>query len=106
MQVGYGAGSIITIIAPFVVFFLGITNTLQTLFLVFLLFGLWTLVATFAVVKKEERRYYLSWGLLLAGISSLFVISIAYAIALILVVLIVIVLITLSKRNAVTIPKE
>ena len=99
MQIGYGAGALVTILLPFVFLFLGITSILQTLFLVFLLYGLWTLVATFTMVKKAERNYYLSWGLILTGASSFFVTSFAYAIAIVLVLIIVSILITYTRRG-------
>ena len=98
MRIGYGAGAVIAILVPFVVYFLGIINLLQTFFLVFLLFGLWTLLATFTMIKSDQRNFYLSWGLLFAGVSFVFVIPIRYAIALIIVVVIVVILISYSKR--------
>lgn len=101
MRLAYGEGVIIAILAPIIVFLLGIgkITPLQTLFLIFLLFGLWTLIAAFTLMAQKDRIYYFTWGLILASISSAFITHIQYAIALILLAIVVSLLVNVATRR-------
>jgi hypothetical protein len=96
-RISYGAGAIIAILAPFVIYFLKLQDLGLTFFEVFALLGLWTLVCSFFF--DEERKMYLVIGILLAFISSVFVISITYAIALIIVAVIIDVVVVSATRD-------
>jgi len=102
LRLAYGEGVVIAILAPIIVFLLGIgkITALQTLFLIFLLFGVWTLIAAFTLVGQKDRIYYFSWGLILASISSAFITHIEYAIALILLAIVVSLLVNVATRKS------
>ncbi len=100
MRVAYGEGIIVAIILPFVFLLVGLINLDDTLFLVLLLFGLWTFLSAFLLARASERNFYITWGLVLACLSTVFIISIGYAIALVLVAIIAAVVINISTRKA------
>jgi hypothetical protein len=95
-----GAGVIIAVLAPFVVYFLGIghQNLFLTFFEIFLLVGIWIIVSAFFL--RAERAMYLIIGILFALISSAFIIPITYAIALILVGIIAAVIVGSTMRKS------
>ena len=88
VRIAYGEGVVIALLLPLVFFLIGLTNLYFALFLIVLLLGLWTIVSSFLLARREELKVYLTWGLILSCASSIFVVSIAYAIALILVAII------------------
>jgi hypothetical protein len=100
MRLAYGEGVIIALLAPFVVYLFGKISILQTLFSVFALLGIWTLVSAFLLMAVKERIYYLSWGLILLGISSAFIVHIQYAIGFILIAIIAALLINVATRKS------
>ncbi len=102
MRLAYGEGVIIAILAPFIVYLLGLgkITILQTFFSIFALVGLWTLLSAFMLMAEKDRIYYITWGLILTGFSSLFIIRIAYAIALILIAIIAALLINVATRKS------
>jgi len=100
MRVAYGEGVIVAILLPFVLLLLKLVNLDDTLFLVLLLFGLWTLVAALVLVRETERNFYSIWGLVLSCLSSAFVIPITYAAALVLIAIIAGVFINVSTRSS------
>jgi len=99
MRIAYGEGGVVAILLPFVLLFLGLLTALMTFFLIFFLFGVWSLVSSFVLAKKEERNIYLTWGLILSCASTIFVISISYAIALILIAIIASLFIFVATRE-------
>jgi len=99
MRIAYGEGAVVAILLPFVLLFLGLVTTSVTLFLIFLFFGVWSLVSSFVLAKKDERNIYLAWGLVLSCASTIFVISISYAIALTLIAIIASLFIFVAKRE-------
>jgi hypothetical protein len=99
MRIAYGEGIVVAILLPVVLFLFGLVRIYFSLFLIVLLFGLWTIVASFLLVRREELRPYLTWGLILSCASSIFVISLAYAIAIILVGVIASVFVFVTGRK-------
>jgi hypothetical protein len=85
MRIAYGEGIVVAILLPIVLYLFHLVPVYYALFLVVLLFGLWTIVSSFLLVGREELKVYLIWGLILSCASSIFVISIAYALGLILI---------------------
>ena len=81
----YGEGVVVAVLVPFVLLFLGLVSLSVTLFLFLLLLGVWTLISAFLLAKKAEKNFFLTWGLILACASTIFVIPVSYAIALILI---------------------
>jgi hypothetical protein len=99
MRLAYGEGVIIAVLAPLVVLLIGKITVLQSLFAIFALMGLWTLVSAFILMAEKERMYYLAWGLILASFSSAFIAPLQYAAALILVAIIAALLINVATRK-------
>ena len=94
----YGEGSAITLIAPFIALLLDLLKLNQTLFLSLFLFGMWTVAYAFAFADNGQRFYYLSWGLIVTVISSVFMTSLNYSAALILIAVIALILYSASQR--------
>lgn len=88
MRIAYGEGVVVVLLASFVFYFLGIVSITHAAFLSILLLGIWTLIASFALVTKEELKVYFAWGLVIASISTFLVISIRYAIAILFIAVI------------------
>jgi len=101
MRLAYGEGVLVAILVPFIVYLLGIGRfTLpETLFSVFALVGLWTVISAFVLMRERDRVYYFTWGLIILSISSAFVVHIQYAIALILIAIIVALLYNVATRD-------
>lgn len=101
MRLAYGEGVIFSILVPFVLYLFGIgrITILETLFSVFALIGLWTIISAFLLMGQLDRIYYLSWGLVILSISSAFIVHLQYAIGLILIALIVSLLLNIAMRK-------
>jgi hypothetical protein len=100
LRVSLGAGIIIAVLAPFVVYLLGIghQNLFFTFFEIFLLVGIWIIISSFYL--SEARAMYLIIGILLALISSAFVVPLTYAAALILIGVIAAVIVGSTMRKS------
>ncbi len=101
----YGEGIVVAILLPFILLLFGIIKLPDTLFLVLLLFGVWTIVSAFTFARYEERNFFLTWGLIISCTSTIFVIYIGYAIGLILVAIVASVFLYVSTRKT-TSPKQ
>jgi len=99
LRLAYGEGVLVAILAPFIVLLFGKITVLQTFFAVFLLLGLWTLVSAFLLMAVKDRIFYITWGLILSGISSAFIIHIQYAVAFILIAILAALVINVATRR-------
>jgi hypothetical protein len=99
LKLAYGEGVILAVLAPVVVLLLGVLTLSQTVFLIFLLAGVWTIVSAFAFGKSSERMFYIAWGLVLASIASFFVLKLQYAVAIVVLVVIASVLLNVASRG-------
>ena len=99
MRIAYGEGAVVAILLPFVLLFLGLVTLSVTFFLIFLFMGVWSLVSSFVLARKDERNFYLTWGLILSCASTIFVLAVSYAIALILIAIIASLFIFVSTRK-------
>jgi len=99
MRLAYGEGFLVAILAPVVVYLFGQVNPKDTFFLIFLLTGAWTIFYSFVFLKQNERIYYLSWGLVLASVSTAFVALFQYALALILVAIIAVIFVNAATKR-------
>jgi hypothetical protein len=100
MRITYGEGVVVAILLPFVLLLLGLVRFSACLFLILLLFGVWTIVSAFALAIPEERNFYIMWGIILSCASTIFVIPVSYAIALILIAIIASVFLYVSTRKS------
>jgi hypothetical protein len=107
MKIAYGEGMILAILVPVVIYLLGVLSLPRTFFLFFVLAGAWTIVSAFAFGKNAERILYVAWGLILASLSSYFVIQLQYAVALTILAMIASILLSISfRRNNSTKPRD
>ena len=97
MRISLGAGIIVAILAPFVVYFLRFQSVYLTFFEIFLLLGAWIIISS--SFFPQERTMYLIVGILLGVISSVFIIPITYAAALVLVGIIAAVIVASTTRK-------
>lgn len=95
----FGEVAAILIIAPFIALLVGILDLRYTLFLSVILFALWTLISGLALVDSRQKIYYISWGLLVASLSTGLIAPPQYAAALILASVIIIILYAALSRN-------
>lgn len=99
-RIEYGEGVVVVLLLPFVFYFLRLISILNAAFASILLLGVWTMISSFVIMGKEELRVYFAWGLVIASISSFFVVSATYAVAILLIAIIVSVLLFVSGRKA------
>ncbi|MDG6994454.1 MAG: hypothetical protein JRN52_00910 [Nitrososphaerota archaeon] len=99
MRLVYGEGAIVAILAPVVVYLVGIISVTQMLFLSIVLFGLWTIASAILFASGREKLYYFAWGLVIASVSTAFVIQLAYSAALVLISIIAVIIYSASQRK-------
>lgn len=94
LKLGYGAGILIVVLLSMAAFLIGVIDFLQTISLILLLGGLWTVVAAFTIFDVSERSFYLGWGVVAAALSTFSVFNNAnYTIALLLIAIVALILI-------------
>ena len=93
MKVGTWVGSLIAILLAVVVYLLGLVDLKGMLSLMFLLVGLWTLIAAFTLVDPKDRYYYTGWGVVIAFLSLFNFIPVNYTIALLILAIIALIII-------------
>jgi phage-related holin len=93
MKPGWGVGIIVAILLSVAVWLFGIVNLAGMVSMVLLLCGLWTLVASFAIVELKDRSYYMGWGVVIAALSLFDFIPFNYTIALILMAIVALIII-------------
>ena len=100
MRLAYGEGIILAVLAPFVVYLFSKITIFETLFSVFALVGMWTLISAFILMGERERIFYLTWGLIVLSISSAFITKLQYAVGFVLIAIIAALLINVSTRKS------
>lgn len=93
--IGVGVAVLISLAVYFFDFF-GTFTTLQAVeqmfSTIFLLVGIWTLVAAFAIVDVKDRTFFALWGVILSCVSLFAYVPANYAIGILLVALVVLIL--------------
>ena len=98
MRISVGAGVLVAILAPLVIYFLGLESIFYALFEILLLVGAWLVISSYNV-PQDERMMHLVVGLVVAPISLVFVVPITYAIAAILIMVIIAVVVVSSSKK-------
>ena len=98
MRISVGAGVLVAILAPLVIYFLGLESIFYALFEILLLVGEWLVISSYNV-PQDERMMHLVVGLVVAPISLVFVAPITYAIAGILIMVIIAVVVVSSSKK-------
>jgi hypothetical protein len=101
VQVGLGTGIGVAVLIGLVAYLLGLSFN-DTVSLILLLAGLWTLVFGLLLADKDSRLYFSGWGVVVAIMSSFIVIPPNDAIALILIAIIAMIVVSVfygSKRT-------
>ena len=93
MKVGGYLGSLIAILISIVVYLFGLVDLKGMLSLMFLMVGLWTIVAAFTIFDPKDRYYYTGWGAVIAFISLFNFIPPSYTIGLIILAIIALIII-------------
>ena len=101
MRISYIAGCVVVIIAPFILLAVGALNLNDTIFLILLLFGVWTVVQGLTFSESLERARYVVSGIIIAFTSWSFLtgVSLGVGIALILVGIIIAVILASTRRS-------
>lgn len=99
MKLFYYEGVVVSLVVPFIAYFLGLIRLRPTLFLSLAFFGIWTIIAAILMASRGQRTYYLAWGMIIASLSTVFVIPAQYTIVLILVSIVVLVVFSISMRQ-------
>jgi hypothetical protein len=99
MKPSYWIGVGVAVLLSVAVYFFGLFGSFTTLqaveemfSTVFLLVGLWTLVASFALVEIKDRTFFALWGVILSCVSLFAYVPANYAIGILLVALVVLIL--------------
>jgi hypothetical protein len=94
LKLGYGAGVLIVVLLSFAAYLIGVIDLLQTIALILLLGGVWTVVAAFTIFDVSERSFYMGWGVVIAALSTFDIFNnFNYTIALILIAIVALILI-------------
>lgn len=93
MKPGWGIGAAVAVLLAIALGLLGSLSSQETLSILLLLLGLWTVVAAFAVVDRKDRSYYSAWGVVIAALSLAYLIPLQYELALILLAIVVLIII-------------
>lgn len=93
VKVGGWVGSVIGILVSIVVYLFGLVDLKGMLSLMFLLVGLWTVLAAFIIVDPKDRFYYTAWGVVIAFLALFDIIPVNYTIALILLAIVALIII-------------
>lgn len=81
-------GYIVAFFLAIALYLFGITNALQSLSMLFLLVGFWTIVCGLITNGgRYDRIYYIGWGSVIGVLSTIVVLPLAYTIGLVLIVI-------------------
>jgi hypothetical protein len=94
MKPSWGIGVVVAILLSVALGLLGVVHLRGTVSLILLLTGAWTFLSAFVIVDKEDRTFYAGWGVVIAGLSLTYVISLADALALILIAIVLLIIVT------------
>jgi len=101
LKPGWGVGAIVAILLSTAVYLLGLVTLAGMVSLLLLLFGLWTIVAAFAIEERKDRSYYSGWGVVIAILSLFyFMPSINYTIGLVLLAIVALIVINVYVGKA------
>jgi hypothetical protein len=100
MKPGTWVGSLIAILLAVVVYLLELVDLKGMLSLMFLLVGLWTLIAAFTIVDPKDRFYYTGWGIVIAFLSLFDFIPVNYTVALLILAIIALIVINVYVGRA------
>ncbi len=93
-------GAVVAVLLSVAVGLLGSLSFQETLSLLLLLFGMWTIAAAFIVVDRKDRSYYSAWGVVIAALSLAYLIPIQYELGLILLAIIALIVINVYIGKA------
>lgn len=94
MKISWGVGVVVVVLLSIAAGLLGLVSLRGTISLILLLVGVWTFVAALVLFEREDRAFYLGWGIVIAGLSFTYVIPLADALALILIAIVILILVT------------
>lgn len=84
MKLALGAGLLIFVLFPVVLFLFGVLGGLQAIAAILLLCGLWTVVFGVAFARSRDRFYDVGFGVIVALLSTFDVLPLQYVLGLVL----------------------
>ena len=97
MRLGYGSGLIVAILLPIVLYLFGVTNALQSISVLLLFSGLWTVI--YGLTTHVDKILYAGWGAGIAVLSTFIVIPLTYSVSMVLVVIIVLIVVSAARSR-------
>jgi hypothetical protein len=86
-------GYIVAFFLAIALYLFGITNALQSLSMLFLLVGLWTIICGLIInAGRNDRMNYVGWGSVVSVLSTIVVLPLAYTIGLVLIVIVALII--------------
>ena len=105
MKVTWGIGAVVAILLAAASYLFGLSfasDGEETVSLMLLLVGIWTIVAAFAIIDHKDRAYYGAWGVVLAVMSLFSYIQPAYVLGVLLIAIVgLIIIMALAGRGRV-----
>lgn len=99
MRMGWGVGALVAVLLSVAVYLFNFLTLEQTVSLVLLLVGLWTIVVAFTG-NSRDRTYYTGWGVVIAFLSLFAFVPFNYDIGLILIAIVALIIINVYAGRA------
>jgi hypothetical protein len=100
MKFLYGEGVIVAILAPPVLWLVGVISPLQTVFLAGVLFGLWTVVFAIVWAATSQKLFYFGWGIVVAALATMAEIPARLSVAFVILAIIGIIVYSAATRKS------
>jgi uncharacterized membrane protein HdeD (DUF308 family) len=92
LKFSLGLGAVVIVLITIVLALLGIVSLFGAFCAFLLMLGVWCIIGAFALVGKNNRYYYLGWGLILASLSTIYFIPWQYSVAIALILIIILII--------------
>ena len=100
MRMSWGVGALVSVLLGVVVFLFGILSLEQSISLMLLLVGLWTVAVAFTAAESKDRSYYSGWGVVIAFLSLFAYIPFNYTLGLLLLAVVALILLNVFMGRA------
>jgi hypothetical protein len=97
LKFSFGLGVVLVALITIVLALLGVLSLLGLLSAFLLMFGLWCVVSGIFLVRQNDKYYYVGSGIVVASLSTIYFISLAYSLAVALILAIIIIVVSRIK---------
>lgn len=94
----FGLGVIVVALIAIILALLSILTPWGAVATFLFMFGAWSVVSGLVVVDRKDLYYYVGWGLVVASLSTAYIIPLQYSIAMALIFIIVIIFLSRLRR--------